>query len=253
MLPILTRDPAQAALIEIARAARAASPIDVPSGSFILSESTRFDLAIRPGEELGVSSEFVAYQLPTSRRVWRAPEQRFFMVETIIGEPTFFSSEVEAAYYTAGIDEADKVGETITEQFSDVVDPLMETEWPTETDRLMEEMESFLQSEAPTPAQMVGLAADLLRETNPNPELRAALLEVLAQLPLDLEEQDDDSVTIGVTEDERLTTLTLSRTGELQAETITLLEGDPQLGIPFRTVIEDVRHQPTQIVESLPE
>ena len=252
-LPVMTRDPAQAALIEIARAAREATPLDVPSGDFILNESERLDLAVRPGADVGLSNEFIAYQLPTTRKVWRNPQQGFFQVQTTVEDPIFFDPIVESAYYSAGINEADQVGETIVEQYTDVTDPLIETNWPTKADDLLEEMEAFLGNGQPsTPAEILDLATDLLRETNPTPQLRGAVLEVIAQLPLDFERQGSQSITISVIEGGRQTTVTLSRTGELITETVVVLNGDPELGIPPGTVVEKVQHQPTRLVDDLP-
>ena len=76
-VPLTRTSPAQAALVEIAQAARQATPIEVPPGSYISTTSEQTDLAIRPGGEFGLEQESVAYLLPTTRQIWRQPAQQF--------------------------------------------------------------------------------------------------------------------------------------------------------------------------------
>lgn len=250
--------PAQASLTEIAHAARLADPLIVPQGSFIYARSERIDLAIRPGIELGLNEEHVAYLQPVSREVWRQPETRFYQISTTLGQPQFFDPAIEAAYLAAGLDRTDHIGETVTRRLNDVADPLIETDWPTQDDRLRQAMQTYAQQggdERPLEAQLLDLAADLLRESNPSPELRSAILQVLAQLPLDLQHRgSDQTITVAITYRGPLLTrdtVTLSPDGHLLAQTTTLLEADSDLRIPPNTMISSATYQLPRIVTNL--
>lgn len=249
----LVRDPAEAALMEIAEAARQATSLEVPQGSAIFAESTGFDLVGREANEFGLPGESVSYLLPRTRRVWKSPDDEFVMLEVTYGRPKFFDPAAEAAYYETDLDEADQVGETVREQFTAVIDPVDEVDWPNNPQSLLAEMTRYLGTDPPSTAELVNLAVNLLRERNPSPQLRAATLEVLADLPLDLSEQDNDSVTIGIVHAGRMQTFTFSRIGWLLAETTTLINGEPQSGIPPGTVTTDIHYQPVEVVQSLPD
>ena len=70
LVPVAVRQPAEAALIEIAQAARQAQPVDVPDGSFIYAESTGFNLVGREGDEFGLPGGSVAYLIPEFEDFW---------------------------------------------------------------------------------------------------------------------------------------------------------------------------------------
>lgn len=251
-VPFLARDPAGAALIEIAEAAREASPTDIPQGSFIYSESSGFNLVGREAEEFGLPGETVSYLLPRTRRVWKSPANEFVMLEITYEHPRFPDPEAEAAYYSMDLDETDQVGQTVREQFTGVIDPVDAIEWPANRDSLLKAMTSYLDTESPTTAELANLGVNLLRERNPSPQLRAAILEVLADLPVDLVRENSGAITIGIIDAGRNQTFTLSPTGQLQAETTILINGDPQTGIAPGTITTQIEYQPIEVVENLP-
>jgi hypothetical protein len=202
-----------------------------------------------------MQQDFVGYLLPTTRQVWRNPTEKFILIHTTVGTPEFFDPEAEAAYYAAGLDQADQVGEIIVEQFTEATDPVIEAEWPTQPEQLAEAMKTFIVGTRRQPAdtsQIFDLAADILRETHPSPQLRSALLHVLAQQPLTLEEQTPTTLTVSHAEADRQVGITLTRNGQLLAETTILLQADPQLGLAEGTVIASADHQPTRVVAELP-
>ncbi|MGH8923976.1 MAG: hypothetical protein ACRDWA_04945 [Acidimicrobiia bacterium] len=254
---LLQPRPAQAVLIEIAESARVATPLEVPQGAFFYVRSERIDLVSRLGSELGRNEVEVTYMLPTTREVWRSPTRRFIQIRTVVGTPQFFFESIETSYYAMGIDRIDMVGETMTQQLVDVFDEYVETAWPTDPGRLRRAMEEVLSgaSEFPIEVRLLGLAANLLWETNPSPQLRAAILEVLAELPVDVEDQEPDgSTTISVTyEVPSLTrvSMTLSRDGQLLAEATTLLELDSQLRLPVGTRVSFATYELPIVVDSL--
>lgn len=253
-IPLLNTSPAQAALTEVARAARQATPLDIPEGNYITVTSEGTNLGARPGEDFGLDEEFVAYLLPTTREIWRQPSERFFSIRTTVGKPVFFDPQTEAAYYTAGLDEDDRVGETYTEQFTDVADPIIETDWPTDPINLRRSMEAFIGDSGTdaTDADIFILASNILREANPPPELRGAVIEVLAQLPITLKRPTADSIALSIIDGDRELAMTLTSQGNLLAETITLLEPDSMLGIPAGTVLTNVTYKLPSVVNTLP-
>lgn len=254
VIPFLARDQAEAALIEVAQAAREATPVDIPEGSFVYAESTGFNLVGREAEEFGLEGGSVSYLLPRTRRVWKSPDNEFVMLEVTYDQPTFFDpdAEAEVAYYKMGLDDTDQVGETTREQFAGVIDPVDEINWPNNRTDLLDAMTTYLDTESPTTAELVNLAVNLLRERNPSPQLRAAVLEVLADLPVELVREDRETITIGIIDAGRNQTFTLSRSGHLLAETATLIDGDPQAGIPPGAVTTDIQYRPIEVVEALP-
>lgn len=249
--------PAEAALGEIAEAARTATPLDIPDGSFVYTQSERVDLAIRPGIEFGLDREFVAYLLPSVREVWRSPDTNFIQIRTTTGTPSFFDRQHETAYYAMGLEETDQLGEERTEQFTDAVDPILEFDWPTATNALHQALVDYTVQggdERPEAVQVFSLATSLLREADPSPQLRAAVLEVIAGLPVELDEQTDQSITIAIVYDAALATrdtITLNSQGWLVAESSTLIEAEPELGIPAGTRVLDVTYRQGRIVEDL--
>lgn len=249
--------PAQAALAEVAEAARQATPLEVPEGSFIYTRSERVDLAIRPGSEFGFDQEFVAYLLASTREVWKQPETEFIRIRTINHTPTFFDPDVEDAYYRLGLYATDHLGEIQTEQLTGVIDPLLEEDWPTEPGALHEALRDYAAQggdQRPRGVQVFDLATDLLREADPSPELRGAVIDVLARLPVELVERTSQTITLGITYATPITTrdtITLNSDGVLLAETSTLLEGDPDVGIPANTEVLRADYQETRITDDL--
>lgn len=254
---LLRPTPAEAALTEIAEAARLATPLEVPQGSFIYTRSERVDLAIRPGSEFGLDKEFVAYLLPTTREVWRQPESEFIQIRTTNHTPTFFDPGTRDAYYQHGRDATDRLGEVQTQQLTGVIDPILAIDWPTERAALHQALREYAAQggdQRPEPAQVFELTTRLLREADPPVELRAAAVQVLAELPVDIVERTSETTTIGISyskpQETRLT-ITLSTEGQLLAETTTLLQPEPDLGIPTNTIILSVEYLETRITDEL--
>lgn len=254
---VLRPTPAEAALAEVAEAARQATALDIPPGSFIYTRSERVELAIRPGTEFGLDQQFVAYLLPSSREVWRQPTTEFVQIRTINHTPHFLDPEVEDAYYRLGLDATDRLGETQTEQFTGVADPLIEIDWPLETEALHAALREYAARGGdgrPEPVEVFDLATDLLREADLDPEFRAALVDVLARLPVDIVDRTNQTLTIEIAYTTPVDTrdaITLSSEGMLLAETSTVLAGDAEIGLPADTVVLMVEYLETRITDDL--
>lgn len=255
---LLQPSAARAGLLEIAQASRQAAPVDIPAGSFLYIRSEHVDLALRPGVEFGLDQEYVAYLLPSSRELWTSTDQAFMQIRTKVGRPQFFSAETEDGYYTTGLDLRDAVDETILERFTDVRDPLAEVDWPTDSRSLRQAMEGYVADQGddrPLEARLFDLAVDLLRARNPSPLLRGAIIEVLADLPLELAEVNPgNSATFAIDYGAPLQTrdtISLSDDGHLLSETSQLLEPDSSLGIPAGTDLIWTTYETPLIVPDL--
>jgi hypothetical protein len=249
---------ARATLLEIAEASRRASPLDIPDGSFVYTRSEHVDLGVRPGVDFGLDQEFVGYLVPTTRESWHGSDREFVQLRTTVGQPQFFTSEVEVAYYASGLDIHDRVGETILQRDTGVNDPLGDVDWPIEAAQLRQAMENYVSDQGdsrPIEARLLGLAVDLLRERNPSPALRAAIIQVLAGLPLELLEVDaEGAATFAITYRSPLLTrdtVTIGADGYLFSEASRFLEADRQSGIPAGTDVVIAVYDEPRTVDGL--
>lgn len=250
---------ASAALSEIAYAASLVDPLVVPAQSFAYTRSVRTSLSVQPlvapGED-DESARLIASLHPLVREAWMG-SGGFVQLREQVGPPVFFTPEDEAAYYELGLDQVDFVGETITRTLSGVTTTLESQDWPTEPDQLLELIRSLFppDQDLPEAVQILDLALDLIRESGPSPELRAAVIRLLLDLDLELDERSETGdATFAVTYQGWVTvrdTFTLDLKGNLIAETTTMLEPDLELSIPAGTVIDQAVYEPTIIVEGL--
>ncbi len=252
---------AEAALTEIAHAARDATPLDIPTGSFISLEYDATNLGVRPGEEFGLDRASVGYLLPEHVEVWYQPATSFYQRRSIAGEPIFFDDEVRAAWEANGGAERDQVGEVVFGRYTGIENDNATTDWPADADRLREALETQLalgSGERPLHVELFDKAGEILETGVAGPELRAAIAEMLAGLPLDLvERRPDGAITLAVTYEQnggiQRDAITLGPDGTLIDRTGTDVDGDTELGIPPGTVVSEVTYQPPQIVTDLPE
>ena len=245
---------AEAALGEIANAAHQATPEEIPDGSFVYEETGATTLVIMDQSELLGLTGTVTYLLPESRQTWRQAdfEQRI----TTVGTPSFFDPDVEAAYYAHDWDTQDQVGETTTIQLTGITDELSDIEWPTDPRELKSVLENYAHQGTlnnPLDIEVADVILELLRSTRRGPTLRAALLDVLGQLPIQLVGRGSDgSITLSITYDAPLRiqhTFTLDTSGHLIAESDTYLES--AFVVPAGTTVWDATYTVPVIVDSL--
>ncbi len=247
-------------LLEIARVARSAHPDSVPPGAFAYFKTHRRDLRARPANDLGLlDREWVAYIQPTTRELWRSEDLRFLQIRTTPLAPTFFDPLVEEAYMAAGMDHRDAIGTSVVEQFDGISDPLLTKDWPVDPAELRRAMDVYLSSsgdDRPVAVDLLDLASQMLREVSRPPQLRAALLEVLAQLPLEnLVPAGVGLFSFGLTfrqELRRRMVVSFDSEGNLVTDSVTLLEPDAQLQVPAGTAIALGRYELPQTVDTLP-
>ncbi len=254
------RTPAVASLEEIARAARQAGPLDVPEGAFLYVRAEETSLTVRPGSEFGLDVDWVPYLLPTTTETWTGPAGRFVQIRTAVGTPRFFDPTTEAAYRAAGGADADRVGQTATERFTDVTGPYDDIAWSTDAETLVTQIDTVTGSEdqqRPARERRLDVVLDLLRDPRTDPGLRGALIETLALLgPDEVAPEPNGSTTLTFLATGKRPVriqVTITPNGWPAGELHTLLADDTELGVPAGTVIYESHRTPPELADQLPE
>ena len=240
---VLSRDDsATATLQEIAHAARQAEPVDIPADGFVFRESLERNLRILPGSELGLDRQFVAYSLETERSVWRNPEARFVQIRTANRDPVFYDDAVAQGYFSHGMADVDALDRPLTQQFTDLVDPILETPWSESPEQLRTQIVDAIgrgDSDDTSSFMLFDFAIDMLAEPI-TPSVRGAVVELLATLDLgQVTSNPDGSVRLQIEDHDGLSTrhtIVLRADGTLASREIQLLEANPELGLPAGTV-----------------
>ncbi len=228
-------------LAQIARVARTLTAEELPAGAYVYahSESTVF-LATSIGE---IESD-VFYLLPTTLDTWTRNNAQERQVT--VGTPTFFSAAEEETYYASGEDLVDRVGETFTERLADIANVEDISKWSADVDELREQLEAELslgggEGLADQVRGFEMIVQLMMPDLNAPPELRAALLEVLATLDITTEMRGD-SVRVSLEAHESglglvLRELDLDSEGFIVRAAVTVLEPARQFDVPAGTVI----------------
>lgn len=250
--------PTEAAIEEIAQAAEHAEPLTIPPQQFAYTKSETTALAIVPKDALGgipYNKDSLVYLLPTERETWIGNEGSV-QIRTTNQPPTFFTEEDEDTYYQAGIDQQDAIGETTT---LTTTDQPTRPDWPSDPIDLDQAIREVAVTDRglPEPVEYLDVALDILRENFASPELRAATLRLIGQLPglrlSDTAEASDLTFSIEYEDqgtDTRLT-FTVGGRGHLLYEETRILETDAKLGIPPGTSTFTATHDPPVIVSEL--
>lgn len=250
--------PTEAAIEEIAEAAEQADPLSIPAQEFAYTKSEITALMIVPGEALEnieYEREFLAYLLPTRREIWIGHEGTI-QIRTTNQTPVFFTETDENAYYQAGIDQQDSIGETTT---LTTTDQPTKADWPTDRQELDQAIDETMVTDRglPETVEYLDVALDILRETLASSEVRAATLRLIGQLPdLHLDEAaSDEGTTFSIEYKDQgvdtRQTFTLSGQGSLLKEEIGILKPNPRYGIPADTTTFTAIHEEPVIVDSL--
>lgn len=256
---VITRPtPAAAALNEIATVAEKVATPAASEGRYFYLHSETVDLNEFPADAFtGQRAQPLVYLVPATRELWIGASGTA-VLRTTTGTPQFFSPEDEQDYYRAGIDTIDRVGEVVTETFEGVSSILEERQWPTEPRALQEAIKQSLPPEydRPESVEILDLSLGLLRQPNTPPPLRGATLRVIGGLGLTLNERfPDGGGTFSTAYDQPQSTriaVTIDGNGNLVHESITLVDGDADRGIPAGTTIAEATYQPARIVRNAP-
>ena len=247
---------AAAAMEEIARALEEVSPLSIDDTEFIYNITDSVALGGGDAEMLGdvdYEEEFIFYLVPRTVEMWRGASGSLQMRETG-GEPIFFTTEAETAYYEAGLDEIDLVGETSTMAFEDD----QGEEWPAGRDELDAAIRNVMYTEREVPETVLYLdvALDILRDTSQPTDVRGTALRLIGELDgLDLVESGADESTFSVEYRENgvdsRQTFTVGDDGHLRYEEILNLTADEEFGIPAETAIYRASYTTPEVVDSL--
>ena len=243
--------PAEALITELARVVETTDPLVIPDDLFAYTQTEATVLMEVDPESLeGVEIPHgsLAYGLPQTRETWMGDEGTARLSTTYF-RPVFFSSADEAAYYAAGLDQRDRIGETVTETQPDASGVLDEMDWPTDPVELETRIRSLV---GDTDLEVLETSLKLLRETLIPPRLRTAVLLVIAGLDLELvDESPDGAGTFSVELDESMRlTFTLDATGYLRFEELILVDGDPDRGVPPGTAEYTADYTAPRLVDS---
>jgi hypothetical protein len=257
VLQVTRPSAAAAALSQIAVAADLIDPISIPSQSYAYTRSESTVLGVVPPDDIVGRAEPLVYLLPQTREAWIA-RTGIVQVSTTTHAPVFFSVEDETDYHDAGLDRVDRVDETITLAGTGLTSILDERDWPTNAGDLKTAIIDSLpeDSQQQRDAAIANLALALTAETSASPQLKAAALRLISTLDgvaLTQRLRDGGGIFSIDYDQPQPTSLvfTIAGDGNLLGFTLTDLEGDPTLGIPPNTAIEDTNYQPTIIVTSL--
>jgi hypothetical protein len=230
--------PAAATMEEIASTAETVDPLGATDDSFVYIRSESTVLAEIPREGLGdvpYSRDQLIYHFNTTRETWIGNDETVQIAVTVL-EPSFFMVEDEAVYYVADLQIQDQVGETITTTVTLPDD----RNWPTDPD----ELDAAIRKDMITDRNLLetveylDVALDILGESHASPELRAATLRLIGDLPgLEFIGTDADGVsTFQVEYDDRgvakRLTFNVDTSGYLRFEELLSIDGNPTLRIP---------------------
>lgn len=242
---------------EIARLVETADPTQIPEQDFLYTDATVTSLVIVPADMLAdpaYEDDFLAYLLPSRRETWYGSDNTL-QIRTTNQPPVFFSEEDEAAYYTAGLDDQDRIGETTTDTVTDDRDF---NQWPTNPD----ELDATIREQIPPETgredevEYLEIALGLIREVFTPPHLRATTLTLIGQTPgLELVDQTSQQTTFAIEYQQdgidTQQTFTLTSQGHLASEETRILENHPRLGVPADTPVFAAHYSTPITVDTL--
>jgi hypothetical protein len=244
----LSRTPiaADVYLVEVAEATRVLPADELPEGFYLYTDSnslvTRF-------EEAEVGGEFVLLEFLAPRRTQTWEQDEYRLLRETVGTPVFFDPEIEAAYYQAGLDAADRVGETFDTAFEGHLDKADPNDWSTDPDELLSQlMLGAERSQAPEPldVRIIGEAEDIMEPgVLAPPDLRAAIIEVIATLDVETTKAPNGDVVAAITYGDPFygtveRTWTFDASGYLVRIQYRTLTGFEDGGVPPDTLFVDI-------------
>lgn len=257
LLQVIRPTPTHAAMEEIAVVVEASDPLTIPPQQYAYTSSQTTTLRIVPKEGLGdveYDRDLLVYLLPAQRETWVGSDA-VVQIRTTAGPPIFFHTEDETAYYAAGLDATDVLGETVTETMLLEPDP---EAWPEDKAELGRAIRAMVNGqERPEPVEYVDIALDVIRESLISPQTRANALRLIGEQPgLRVEPVTDEGSSRFVLDytDAGVATrlsFTISSEGHLLEEAETLLEPHPLLNVPAGVTVAHNVYGKTVIVGTL--
>ena len=255
MFQITSITPASAFLVELAQQVVLIDEMSIPDGRFVHS-MTEASVMTYVGQDAVPAVELphdtLLYILPRTYERWSGDQGTVRLQETN-HDPEFFSAADEEAYFAARLHEGDRLGETVdrTQQESNSI---LDEDWPTDPG----ELEGKIRAEArDDDIAFLKKSLEFLREPLVSPELRAAVLQLVAGLELELvEESSDGGGTFSVEYElerlgQRRLTFTVNTDGFLTFEEELIVDGYPEYGVPSGTAEYSATYSVPVLVDSL--
>lgn len=246
---ILTPSRVEAALTEFVDIARSVEVADIEDGTFWYTESESVHLAVAQGPG---SEETLAYLLPVRRQIWIQPVGGVTVLATTSGEPTILTPGGTELYERFGRP-GDRPGETITVAQESYEHP---AEGVDSSDP--DDLEAWLRAPAQvdTDTKVAAAALGLITESPATPDLRAAVLGVLAALDLTLVDETEDTVTLQTRPtdaDDTQITFTIRADGQLLYRADATTRDFDDIGIEAGFVTFEATYQPTRTTDTAPD
>ncbi len=242
----LQPSPVQASLTEIAQAARTIDIVNLSDGDFYFTESTSTftqTINLEDGTQ-------ITYTIDQLRRVWISPTGREAVIQTTRTNPNFQTDDDQALYFQLGLDTADALDTTQTTAVENSSHDAFEQDWPTDSAGLLRAVREL--PSVNTDTQAAAQLLNLITESPSPPELRAATIEALSRLDLDLIERAADTIRLRTKPsdlDNQILEFILDNQGQLRHRTV--INHDPAVPDPD-VVVFAVDYTPTRIVEGPP-
>lgn len=241
----LRPSPVQASLTEIAQVARTVDTADQSDGDFYFTESTsRFTQTINLEDGTQIT-----YTMDELRRVWISPTGEA-VIQTTRTNPNFQTDDDRALYFKLGLDAADALDTTRTTAVENSTHDAFDRDWPTDAAGLLRAVREL--PSVNTDTQAAAQLLNLITESPAPPELRAATIEALSRLDLDLIERAADTIHLRTKPtdlDNQILEFRLDSQGQLRHRTvINHHPAAPGSGV----AVFVVEYAPTRIVEGPP-
>ena len=257
MLQTTSISAASAVINDLARVVVLTDEVVIPDGQFAYTVTEAWRLAFVDQDsvpDVEFTDDYLAYVLEYTSEQW-AGDQGTVRDQVTNHEARFFSAADEEAYYAAKLNEGDRLGETVVNTQQDSNSILDEQDWPTDAS----ELEKVIRSEVgDDESAVLEKSLQFLRAPLLPPELRAAVLEVIAELDLELVEEAGDGGGTFAIEYEieevgpRRLVFTLNAEGYLVFEELVAVDGYPEEGVPAGTADNRATYTVPSLVDSLP-
>ena len=247
--------PAGAVLVELAQQVVLIDEMTIPDDRFVHT-ITEASVMTYVGQDavpdVALPHDTLLYILPRTLERWSGDQGTVRLQETN-HDPQFFSAADEEAYNAAGLDVGDRLRETVdrTQQESNSI---LDEDWPTDPGELEVKIRAEVGDDD---IAFLKKSLEFLREPLVSPELRAAVLQLVAGLELELvEESSDGGGTFSVEYElerlgQRRLTFTVNAEGFLTFEEELIIDGYPEFGVPAGTAENSATYSVPVLVDSL--
>lgn len=251
---------ATAVLFDLVGAVTRSAPIDATAGEFVYVRTEGVTLR---GSEVtleGAGRDDIVWLQPFVDERWFAPDGSFRQ-HFVPAEPRFFTDEDREIWEADPAIQGADPGE-FTVDLEPPIEPVLLGDLPLDTAALRAALVEAYQLESPdrvnpVEAELLDIAADIARRHDAGPELRGAVLELMAQTPgLEVVDHGLDTVTLGVEYDTvgdarlRQEHVFAAATGRLVESRLVYVEPPPGSNIPPGTT-EHLRFDAPVVVDEI--